>query len=125
MKHLLFLLLMPIFVFGQQAEGIRDSIYPDGTLLKDLEKRGFYVDSTINYYPEGFTCLAPGCKKHVNPKIEGDPGGKFTIKVSDGIKVREVDNGMIRITCKEADAVFWRRKYAELLRHCLEVIERE
>jgi len=101
-----------------------DSIYPDGTLSKDLEKRGFYVDSIINYYPKGFTCFVPGCKEHGNPEIKGNPGGKFTIKGSDGIEVHEAKGGLLKITRKESEAEFWRRKYIELLKIYLEIIER-
>jgi hypothetical protein len=39
--------------------------------------------------------------------------------------VHEADNGMIRITRKESDAEFWKRKYAELLKSYLELIERK
>ena len=178
MKHLLFFLLMPMFVFGQDFvltvniellddlnavvvtkrfqdsiwrdttvdSGVRDSIYPDGTLSKDLEKRGFHANSdfihpdeyswncgkyglpyakgSINYYPEGYTCFVLGCKRHGNPKIEGRSGGEFIIKGSDGVKVHEADNGMIRITRKESEAEFWRRKYVELLKIYLELVER-
>lgn len=179
MKHLLFLLLMPVFVFGQNFvlienveylddldavvvtkrfqdstwrdttvdSGVRDSIYPDGTLSKDLEKKGFHANSdfshpdeyswncgkyglpyakgTISYHPEGYTCFVPGCKRHGNPEIKGDPNGKLTIKGSGGIEVHEADNGMIRIKRKESDTEFWRRKYVDLLRNFLEVIEKE
>ena len=141
MKQLLFFLLLPIFTFGQDSVTIesieflgtdliiitkkyKDSVWRDTTDMSIYYGyEGAYADSIINRYPEGFTCFVPGCKEHGNPEIKGDPSGKFAIKGSDGIKVHEDDNGMIRITRKESDAEFWRRKYAELLKSHLEIIK--
>lgn len=131
MKQLLFFLLLPILTFGQYFVLTENVEYLDDLdavvatkRYQDSIWRDTTVDSTINYYPKGFTCFVPGCKEHGNPEIKGNPGGKFTIKGSDGIEVHEARGGLLKITRKESEAEFWRRKYAELLKIYLEIIER-
>ena len=142
MKQLLFFLLLPILTFGQDSVTIesieflgtdliiitkkyKDSVWRDTTDMSIYYGyEGAYADSIINRYPEGFTCFVPGCKEHGNPEIEGNPDGKFTIKGADGIKVHEAKGGLLKITRKESEAEFWRRKYIELLKIYLEIIER-
>lgn len=140
MKQLLFFLLLPIFTFGQDSVTIesieflgtdliiitkkyKDSVWRDTTDMSIYYGyEGAYADSIINRYPEGFTCFVPGCKEHGNPEIKGNSNGKLTIKGADGIGVHELRNGSLRITRKESEAEFWRRKYKELLKHYLEIL---
>lgn len=143
MKQLLFFLLLPVFAFGQDSVVIeniefldvglivvtkkyKDSIWNDTTdMYKYYGYKGARADSTINHYPEGITCFVAGCIEHNTPAYGGDPNRRVSIKGSDGIDVHEANNGMLRITRKESEAEFWRRKYTELLKHYLEVINRE
>jgi len=50
---------------------------------------------------------------------------KFQIKGEHPIRITELDNGMIRIEKRESEAEFWKRKYHELLKSHLELIERQ
>src|SRR5690625_4992648 len=50
---------------------------------------------------------------------------KFQIKGEHPIRITDLDNGMIRIEKRESEAEFWKRKYHELLKSHLELIERQ
>lgn len=115
MKHLLFFLLLPLFASGQP-----DSIFSVEEYVEMFTKRGF--NTAPSYQLDGCDCL--GCKERKTSIDLESISERMSIKGKDGVIAEEID-GVIRITRKETDAVFWRRKYADLLRHCLDVIERE
>lgn len=52
-----------------------------------------------------------------------DPGIK--IVGDDGVQITDLDNGMIRIEKIESETEFWKRKYTELLKQHLEIINRQ
>jgi len=50
---------------------------------------------------------------------------RFLIRGEHPIRITELDNGMIRIEKRESESEFWKRKYKELLKSHLEMIERQ
>jgi len=50
---------------------------------------------------------------------------KFQIKGEHPIRITELDNGMIRIEKRESEVEFWKRKYTELMKQHLEIINRQ
>lgn len=92
-------------------------VYPDAT--KPIWK----YDTTLLYRhdPFRFQRERPILISEPLKGMMCDPGIK--IVGDDGIQITDLDNGMIRIEKRESEAEFWKRKYAELLKDHLEVIE--
>lgn len=115
MKQLLILFaLFPILLIGQN---LPETIPVYSHALQDSIKRW---EKDVRGY-QGHTLPADPARS--KPIWKYDKA--FRLQGEGSVQITDLDNGMIRIEKIESEAEFWRRKYAELLKDCLEVIERK
>lgn len=114
MKQLLILFaFFPVFLIGQN---LPETMPDDNPTLQDSIRK-WKKDYRVY---QGHTLPADPARS--KPIWKYDKA--FRLQGKGSVQITDLDNGMIRIEKIESEAEFWRRKYIDLLKMCLEVIER-